>query len=372
MTVVCLAKVKYSSVHGLSLNIIDINPEYTLGELARQKAETIKRLKTEQIFNLNKQKQLPLIAKTIAVISVETSKGYQDFINVINSNHWGYKFHYKLFPALLQGERSIVSIKSQLQHILKYKDIFDAVAIIRGGGGDIGLSSYDSYELAKEIASYPIPVLSGIGHATNLTVTEMVSYQSFITPTKIAEFLIQKYHDISVPLNNSVDTIERYSKNLMVTNQLKIKETARLFHSLTNNYLNIQKHKLINFSKQITGQTNTILAEENNKLKEISTFFQHATERVIVQEKVQLNEFTKYLKLLSENTIEKEKNQLISLEKNINILSPKNILQRGFSITRINGKSITSVKQINKDDLVITQITSGSFESKIIKTKNNE
>ena len=207
MTVVCRAKVKYSSVYGLSLNIIDISPEYTMGELAKQKMETIRRLKTEGLFTLNQTKLLPVLPKTIAVISVESSKGYQDFINVIDKNNWAYAFHIKLFPAILQGTKSVITITEQLKVISKYAHIFDAVTIIRGGGGDVGLSSFDSYDLAKEVANFPIPVLSGIGHSTNLTVTEMVSHKHFITPTKMAEFLIQKFHNFSVPLQR------KYCKN---------------------------------------------------------------------------------------------------------------------------------------------------------------
>jgi len=372
MTVVCLAKVKYSSVHGLSLNIIDINPEYTLGELARQKAETIKRLKTEQIFDLNKQKQLPLIAKTIAVISVETSKGYQDFINIINKNDWGYKFHCKLFPALLQGERSVASITTQLKNIKKHKDIFDAVAIIRGGGGDIGLSSYDNYELAKEVATYPTPVLSGIGHATNLTVTEMVSYQNFITPTKIAEFLIQKFHDFSVPLNENINAIERYSKRLFETNRISITETARLFNSLTDNYLNDQKHKLISISRQVTNQTNKLVTLEKNKLKEFSTSLRLSGEKTIHQEKIRMSDMIRYISIFYQNSLEKEKLNLGNIEKNLNILSPENILKRGFSITRVSGKSVSDISKLTKGEEIITQLAKGHITSTIKTLKKDE
>ncbi len=130
------------------MNIIDIDPEYTLGELAKQKAEAIKKLTAEGIFDANRQRFLPTLPKTIAVISVESSKGYQDFVNVIENNPWKYAIQFKLFPAILQGERAVSTITSQLKRIAKHKKSFDAVAIIRGGGGDIGLSCYDNYELA--------------------------------------------------------------------------------------------------------------------------------------------------------------------------------------------------------------------------------
>src|SRR5690606_23875358 len=149
--------ITFHPVHGLALNIIDIDPEYTLGELAREKAETIERLKAETLFDANKKLPLPVLPKTIAVISVDTSKGYQDFLNIIENNPFGYRFHLLLFSAVLQGERAIGSILFQLEQIKKFHNVFDAVAIIRGGGGEIGLSSFDNYRLAREIATFPIP-----------------------------------------------------------------------------------------------------------------------------------------------------------------------------------------------------------------------
>jgi exodeoxyribonuclease VII large subunit len=194
------ATITFDPSHGLSLRIIDIDPAYSLGELEREKQETIAKLNREGIFRNNRRLTLPLLPQRIAIISVETSKGYADFLKVIGNNPWGYKFFYFLFPALLQGEKSINSILHQLGRIGKVTKHFDVVAIIRGGGGDVGLSSYNNYELAKEIALFPIPVITGIGHSTNETVAEMVSFSNAITPTELADLLIQKFHNFSVPL----------------------------------------------------------------------------------------------------------------------------------------------------------------------------
>jgi len=365
MTVVCLAKVNYSSIHGLSLNIVDINPEYTLGELAKQKAETIKKLKEENLFFLNKTKKLPQITKTIAIISVATSKGYGDFINVLEHNYWGYQFHYKLFPVILQGTKSVTTITRQLKHIEKYQDVFDAVAIIRGGGGDIGLSSFDDYTLAKAVAMYPIPILSGIGHSTNETVTELVSYKSFITPTKIAEFLIQEYHNFSVPLKDSINKMENYIFNLFQFQTNKIKDTARLFGSLTNNYLIGQKNSVSDLSKSIVSNSNMLIANEKNRLKEVFTVIKNGNAKAMTKETVLLNDFKKYISIYFKNKTESEQFNLNTIEGKIKILSPTNILERGFSITRINGKSIKSIKEIAIGDVLVTQIADGEIVSEI-------
>ena len=156
-----LASISFDPTYGLALRIIDIDPGYTLGDLEREKQETIKKLQDEGIFNKNKTLKLPLLPQRIAVISVETSKGYADFLKVIDTNSWGYKFFHLLFPSLLQGEKAVEGIINQLRRIRKVRSHFDVVAIIRGGGGDIGLSCYNSFILAKEIALFPIPVITG-------------------------------------------------------------------------------------------------------------------------------------------------------------------------------------------------------------------
>ena len=209
------ALVKYHPVYGLSLQISDIDPSYTLGEMAREKMETIMKLKNEALFGRNHLVPIPLLPKRIAVISVSTSKGFSDFINILENNPWGYAFSCALFPALLQGDKAVESIISQLQAISGFAQYFDVVTIIRGGGGDVGLNCYDNYQLAREVALCPLPVITGIGHSTNETVVEMVAGQNKITPTDVAYFLIQHFHDFSARVEESSLKIINLSRELM-------------------------------------------------------------------------------------------------------------------------------------------------------------
>lgn len=321
MTVVVQATVTFHSVYGLALNILDIDPEYTLGELAKQRAEAIKKLDSEGIFKANKQRLLPKIPKTIAVISVNSSKGYQDFINVIEENPWGYQLHYKLYPAILQGERAVPTITAQLKKIEKHKNIFDAVAIIRGGGGEIGLSCYDNYDLAKEIALFPIPVLTGIGHSTNETVSELVSYKSFITPTKIAEFLIQEFHNFSQPVEQNVQKIIAGANLLLERQQIALEKVSGSFGYLASRILDHEKNKLSSFHQSMTTGGKNFLKQEASDLKNIAT--------------------------------------------SIELLSPKNILKRGFSITRKHGVAIRDVTLLKEGDVVETEFFVGKISAEI-------
>src|SRR5690606_124900 len=164
ITIWLQATVSYDPRYGLTLRILDIDPVHTLGELQREKMESINRLKREGIFGANKSLSFPLVPKRLAVISVESSKGYADFLKILQHNPWGYRFEQTLFPALLQGDKSVPAIIGQLENIMQQRHEYDVAAIIRGGGGDVGLSSYNNYLLAASIAKFPIPVLTGIGH----------------------------------------------------------------------------------------------------------------------------------------------------------------------------------------------------------------
>ncbi|MDT0685953.1 exodeoxyribonuclease VII large subunit [Autumnicola psychrophila] len=349
MTVVIQGSVTYHPVHGIALNIIDIDPEFTLGELAREKAETIDKLKAENIFAENKKTSLPVLPKTIAVISIQTSKGYQDFLNVIEKNPWGYQFHHLLFPAILQGERSIKMIIDQLENIKSHNKVFDAVAIIRGGGGEIGLSSFDNYLLARKIATFPLPVLTGIGHATNETVSELVSYQSFITPTKIAEFLLQKYHDFAMPLKDAEQKIKNHTTWLFKDHKNNIKETARLFSSFAQRALDHSKADLKQYVFQLENLSRRNISEERSELLQ--------AKKAIIS--------------LAQKPIKEERKNLNFAEEKIRMLSPENILKRGFSIARQNGKIIRKAEELQPEILLETQLYSGEIHSRI-ETLNKE
>lgn len=394
MTVVFLAKVKYHPVYGLSLNITDVDPAYTLGEMAKQKAENIRKLKDEGIFEANKNTSLPIIPKVIAVISVSTSKGYQDFLSVIDNNSFQYEFHHLLFPAILQGERAVKTILEKLDRVKKYIEVFDAVAIIRGGGGDVGLGCYDDYMLAREVANFPIPVLTGIGHSTNETVTEMVSYKSFITPTKMAEFLIQKYHNFAVPLKEHTERINNQVKWIFEQQQAKLKESARLFSSLTNRIFDKQRSDISRNTVAIANSAKTILSDNKENLKTKVSKMQFATSRfiqsqnhvlekfsdkigsrsakVIDMRKQYLKEHQKSIKVESEKMQKQAMQKLQFLEEKTQMLHPGNVLKRGYSITRINGKSVKEASSLFINDEIETEFYQGKVKSKVENIKANK
>jgi exodeoxyribonuclease VII large subunit len=340
-----LAKITFDPAHGLSLWIMDIDPGYTLGDLEREKQETITQLRNENIFDKNKTIRLPLLPQRIAIISVETSKGYADFCEVIAKNSWGYKFFFHLFPSLLQGDNAIQSIIDQLEKIEKVKHHFDVVAIIRGGGGDVGLSCFNNYRLSKAIALFPLPVITGIGHATNETVTEMTAFANAITPTKLAEYLLQKFHNFSIPVQQAEKKI--FSKTVRLLNEAKMKLGAevKLFRSVTEN----------------------VLISNNNEIKTSKLHIVKGVAAFCNVKKIMVSQLREKLHIQSLLRTKSALMEITGIEKNVDNMSPENVLKRGYSITLLNGKSITNISQIKNGDVLNTLV----YEGNIVSTVNS-
>ena len=327
ITMLFQAGISYDPLYGFSLKIVDIDPTFVLGELEKEKRESIKKLTEEGIFDANKRLPFPLIPKRLAIISVETSKGLSDFFKIINGNPWGYKIECTLFPALLQGDKSISSIIKQLEVIANKLEDFDAVAIIRGGGGDVGLSSYNNYFLSKAIAIFPIPVLTGIGHSTNETVSEMVAYKNAITPSELADFLLQKFHNFAIPVDNALERM--------------LRAVRRSFE------------------------------EENLKLKHIVSSISWNSKTLLLKDKAELNGLQAHLIRFSRQSIKENQAQLQHLERMLGIVNPIHILKRGFSIVRMDGKSVHKLDQVEIGSELEIQLEDGKIISKVINKESN-
>lgn len=382
------AKIIYDTTYGLSLWITDIDPSFTLGDLEHEKQQTIKKLKEDGVFSKNKYQKLPLLPQRIAIISVETSKGYADFLKIIESNSWNYKFFCFMFPSLLQGDKAVQSIYNQLQRIKKVINHFDVVAIIRGGGGDVGLSCYNNYQLAKEIATFPLPILTGIGHATNETVCEMISYSNAITPTKLAEYLIQKFHNFSVPVKEAETKINDKAKRLLKEEKNRFQAETKLFRSVSKNIITTNHNEVKNLSKSLLQNAKFVLKNEYEDLQTIKKQIIKITNALYSNSKQKLRSFANIIikdsflqlnkfKLIigdyrnkfeyqSKQKIKNSNNELQNIEKNISNMSPSNVLKRGYSITYYNGKTLTKTEQVKSGDTLKTAL----FEGEIISIVN--
>jgi exodeoxyribonuclease VII large subunit len=364
------ATIQFDPSHGLSLRILDIDPVFSLGELEREKQETIEKLNSEGIFHQNKKHKLPLLPQRIAVVSVETSKGYSDYLKIIEHNPWGYKFYNFLFPSVLQGDRSVLSILGQLKRIKKVAEHFDAVAIVRGGGGDVGLSSYNNYQLAKEIALFPLPVITGIGHSTNETVAEMVSFKNAITPTELADFLIQKFHNFAVPVKKAEDIIVARAKRILKDEGQKFRHAVRYLQAVTHNRLLKHHNSMEAITMTLTQQSKFLLKREYH-LFEVTGLRMRKYVPVLVQgHQQQLTDMASVLRRRTHDLLSMQAQSLAALEKNVTILDPMNILKRGFTLTLDkDGRSIKNSSQVKVGDTITTVLADGKLISNIQESK---
>lgn len=368
--VLLLAKVTFHPISGVQLSIQDIDPTYTLGDLEREKNESIEKLKAEGLFAVNKERSLALVPQRIAVISAESSKGYSDFIQILDSNEWGYKFFHMLFPAVLQGEKSVTSILLQLKNLKKVLHHFDAVAIIRGGGGEVGLSSFNNYELSKAIAQFPIPIITGIGHSTNLTVAEMVSYYNAITPTKTAEFLIQKFHEFSVPVSEAQKVMVRYTDQLLKASKENVYNAGYILKIKTVGAVQQENEHLNSISTQLAQHIRYRFKEGKERVNQNEEKIFRSATSLLAEFKVLLDQ--KHLDLLNANLrlVENKRNDLGTQEKILKIVDPENTLRRGFSITRYRGKALTDPSTIEKGEQMETILYKGTITSTITETQD--
>lgn len=392
--VMMLCTITFDAVYGLSLRIHDIDPSYSLGDLELEKQQSLDKLKEQGLIDRNKGLELPLIPQRIAIVSVETSKGYVDFMQVIDGNPWGYKFFHMLFPAVLQGENAIKDIQYQLKRISKVKRHFDVVAIIRGGGGDVGLSCYNDFSLAKTIAEFPLPVLSGIGHATNMTVVEMVSHTNAITPTKLGELLIQQYHNFSEPLERArVELISKARtkvdacKRDLLADGKNIKSQVLEMISSSKLSLNQSAYKLSGQAKDNIGTYKSALtlgqslmfaayrknlSVKSETMSRFSNTLKASTQNIIRNLKIELDKSNgDRLSGAMKPVITGMTTALRNQEQLVRMADPENILKRGFSITRVNGKSVSSVDQLELESSIETEFLDGKTTS-IIRQKTRK
>ena len=370
ISIMFLAYVRFTSEYGLSLQIIDIEPLYTLGELAREKMETISRLKKEGIFNSNRLLELPLLPKRLAVISAQTSKGYSDLMITLENNPWGYRFNTRLFHALLQGDGAVDSIRKQLGIVRENQEQFDAVLIIRGGGDEIGMACYDNYLLARDVACFPLPVITGIGHSTNETVVEMVAGINKITPTDVAHFLTGCFRSFS-------DRIKAAEQMLQPAAKLVLETNVTRFTALSDSLLNLAKEALREENDFIEQQalvireaTNVAVFNHRIALSRYESGLTMRPAQILGTHRAKLLEQQKMLGLTIRYFVSNQLKEIGTVDTRVQLLDPAGVLKRGFTITRLKGRGIAPGNMPEPGDLLETESAPGKFISVVSETKS--
>jgi exodeoxyribonuclease VII large subunit len=386
LKVLVKATVEYHILYGISLNIKDIEPNFTIGDQQRKRLEIIAKLESDGIIDMNKQFEIPEIPKKIAIISSKTAAGYEDFVNQLDNNSYGYKFHYKLFQASMQGESAEQSIIEALDNISYYADFFDLVVIIRGGGSKSDLSCFDNYWLCFNIAQFPLPVITGIGHERDESIADIVAHTSLKTPTAVAEFLIHKYSEFEQKIISYKDIIIdiaedmiiegknrclgfceslKYKSNAIVNNE-KSKLHSKLIKTkyLTKEQVYINKNKLFEVHNFVKSDVGIIISKRKNDLSKIILDVKQLSKNNLQKNNLSILNYKTILKSVSNIKLVEARHTASLLQIKNNLLNPENLLERGYSIsTDINGNIIKSTKQIEVGEEIITKMKDGDLGS---------
>ena len=331
MKVLLQVYANFHESYGFSWIVTDIDPTYTMGDMARKRQEIIRVLKEEGVFDLQKELPLPLFCQRIAVISSANAAGYGDFVNQLENNEYGFQFHTRLFPAVMQGEDVEKSVIAALEQIFRgsgdmeargNENAFDCVVIIRGGGATADLSGFDTLALAENVANFPLPIITGIGHERDESILDMVSHTRVKTPTAAAAFLIDHLKEVLEVLNDAQERITRYAQQKLST-------------------LNAQL---------------SVVAEAIPRLFSV----------VKTRQDARLDSMQEKMTMLIERRLETEQHRIQLVSEKVKSLDPTLLLRRGYSITLRNGKVVKDVSVLRAGDELETRLAHGSVRSKVL------
>ena len=353
----------HHSVYGLSFNVTDIDPSYTLGDMERLRQEILMKLTKEGVIGFNKSLEMPEAPQRIAIISAPGAAGYGDFINQLHSNEEGFIFYTHLFPAIMQGERTSASVMEALDFVESTIDLWDCVAIIRGGGATTDLNGFDDYNLAKRVATFALPVVVGIGHERDRTVLDEIAHTRMKTPTAVAAFFITSLRNSFGKAVSLMDAVVRNATDRINGEQRRIAGCASLIPALANARISSASALLEREMTRIPVLVNARFSKEKQKLEGMKAMVTSLYTAKSSFEKSRLNETASRLHFSSLNVLEKAKIKTDQLSSLIEVLSPSNTLKRGYSVTRVNGKAVTNVNELKKGDRLSTSLLNGTIES---------
>lgn len=333
---------------GFSWIVTDIDPAYTLGDMARRRQEIIRILKEEGVFDLNKELCLSLFASRIAVVSSESAAGYGDFCNQLDTNAYGFAFSVRLFPAVMQGERTEGSIISALDAINSEADDFDCVVIIRGGGAVSDLSAFDSLALAENVANFPLPVITGIGHERDESVLDMVANKRVKTPTAAAALLIEN-------LKHTYDRIVQAQERISVS---------------VSRRMDYERVRLERVSGRIPVLFSLVKTRQQARIDSLFARVGAAAGRIVAEERLRLDRLSVALAPTVRQRLSAENHRLELLGQRISAVDPAILLRRGYSITLHNGRAVYSPGQLSDGDVIETRLAEGNVRS-VVRNKDN-
>ncbi|MFH2141808.1 MAG: exodeoxyribonuclease VII large subunit [Bacteroidota bacterium] len=364
--------VEFHEVYSLSLNVINIDPAYTVGELEMRKQQIINTLKEEGVYYLNQELEITESPQKIAVISSETAAGYGDWLNQIKNNTRGYVFYHKLFPAIMQGDKAESTIISALNKINEYQDFFDLVVIIRGGGSQSDMNCFNRYELASNIAQFPLPVITGIGHERDETICDLVACKKLKTPTAVAEFLVNRLSDFENYIDNTFSNCVNTFSEIIYQHSEDFENHLQNISFSVKNIL-IKKHNEIDYL--INGKKihlRNFIKSKSYKVGNYKTSIKINTTSALYNNKIRLKSLVESLTQVCNNSQIKSNYNLQLCEQSLHFLDPQNVLSRGYSITYQDNKLIKDSSQLKQGSQLFTLFQKGSANSTVTEVSKSK
>ncbi|MDR2040411.1 MAG: exodeoxyribonuclease VII large subunit [Bacteroidales bacterium] len=367
LKVMLQVNIEFHELYGISLQVTDINPAFTVGELAVQKQLVIQRLTDEGVIDMNRELDIPLVPQRIAVISSGTAAGYGDFSDQLHSNTYGYAFHHTLFPAVMQGNEAEQSIIRALEEIFDREVEFDVVVIIRGGGSQTDLNCFNSYRLAYHMAQFPLPIITGIGHERDETIADMVACIPLKTPTAVAEFLIDRaasiHHELeelTQRLYDSVTSQVRFSAQ-------QLQEQSYRLQNILHTQLHEQEKLLQGLQLTLSHAVSMFLSEKRNGQDQLLVKARSLVCNTVQVQMTKIPALEKQLSKVTRAMLEKKRERVVWLGNKLSLLDPVKLLERGYSITLANGKVIRGIDELGAGQRIETLFKDGKAESVVEK-----
>lgn len=333
-------------VYGYSLTIRDVDPDYTMGDLLRRRREILERLSAEGILEDNRQLEVPEMAQRVAVISAPGAAGYGDFINQLFSTPQRLRFAVKLFPAIMQGNSAPASIIDALGRVAEESDSWDLVVIIRGGGATSDLQAFEDYDLAANVAQFPLPVVIGIGHERDVTVLDYVAHTRVKTPTAAAEWLISRQLDCLGRISQTGNQILQAVSDCLTGCKEELARAETHLPSLATGVATAAAARLQAAALRLSGIGASRIAPALERLRAFGVQLGHAADRAIAIQRQALDSRAELLA----------------------VLSPEATLRRGYTITRHEGRAVTSAADLRPGDLLTTTYADGQSISTVQPT----
>lgn len=339
---------QFHEAYGFSWIVTDIDPYFTVGDMARRRQEIVRQLKAEGVFDLNRELDFPMFAQRIAVISSETAAGYGDFCNQLADNDYGFSFTTRLFPAVMQGEQVEQSVIAALDRINRCSDEFDCVVIIRGGGATSDMSGFDTLPLAENVANFPLPVITGIGHDRDESIIDMVAHTRVKTPTAAAALLISRLKATADLIDSCRERVLRAVSRRMETERMRLGRLSERIPTLFSVVRTRHESRLEIMQRRLTAAITRRLTAEHHRVETL----------------------TQSLAPLTERRMTAERHRLDMLAQRAKALDPTLLLRRGYSITLHQGRAVRDAGELKPGDEIVTRLATGSITATVTTPSN--